>query len=125
MENDKLTRFGNSFQSKIISSLLVKKTFLQTISDILKEEYFDSDANKWLVKNILNYFYEFKTSPTLEVLKVKITDVEDDVLNTSIVDKLKDAWNFRESTDLDFVQSETIKFCKKLQLLVYGARFLF
>ena len=58
MENDKLTRFGNSFQSKIISSLLVKKTFLQTISDILKEEYFDSDANKWLVKNILNYFYE-------------------------------------------------------------------
>ena len=80
MENEKLTSFGNSFQSKIIASLLVKKTFLQTISDILQEEYFDSDANKWLVKNIISYFYEFKTSPTLEVIKVKINDVEDDIL---------------------------------------------
>ena len=79
MENDKLTSFGNSFQSKIISSLLVKKTFLQTISDILQQEYFDSDANKWLVKKILDYFYEYKTSPTLEVIKVKINDVEDEI----------------------------------------------
>ena len=116
MENEKLTRFGSSFQSKVISSLITKKTFLQTISDILQQEYFDSDANKWLVKNIIDYFYEFKTSPTLEVLKVKINDVEDEVLNTSIVDKLKDAWNFRESTDLEFVQKETIKFCKNQKL---------
>ena len=77
------------FQSKIIASLLVKKTFLQTISDILQEEYFDS-VNKWLVKTIISYFYEFKTSPTLEVIKVKINDVEDDILKTSIIDKLKD-----------------------------------
>jgi len=104
MENEKLTSFGNSFQSKIIASLLVKKTFLQTISDILQEEYFDSDANKWLVKNIIAYFYEYKTSPTLEVIKVKINEVEDDILKTSIVDKLKDAWNHRESTDLEFTQ---------------------
>ena len=68
---------------------MVKKTFLQTISDILQEEYFDSD-NKWLVKTIISYFYEFKTSPTLEVIKVKINDVEDDILKTSIIDKLKD-----------------------------------
>ena len=46
MENEKLTRFGSSFQSKVISSLITKKTFLQTISDILQQEYFDSDANK-------------------------------------------------------------------------------
>ena len=116
MENEKLTSFGNSFQSKIIASLLVKKTFLQTISDILQEEYFDSDANKWLVKTIISYFYEFKTSPTLEVIKVKINDVEDDILKTSIIDKLKDAWNHRESTDLEFTQKETIKFCKNQKL---------
>ena len=116
MENEKLTSFGNSFQSKIIASLLVKKTFLQTISDILQQEYFDSDANKWLVKNIISYFYEFKTSPTLEVIKVKINEVEDDVLKTSIIDKLKDAWNHRESTDLEFTQKETIKFCKNQKL---------
>ena len=111
MENEKLTSFGNSFQSKIIASLLVKKTFLQTISDILQEEYFDSDANKWLVKTIISYFYEFKTSPTLEVIKVKINDVEDDILKTSIIDKLKDV-DHRESTDLEFTQKKPLSFVK-------------
>ena len=29
-----------------------------------------------------NYFYEYKTSPTLEVIKVKINDVEDETFKT-------------------------------------------
>ena len=111
MENDKLTRFGNSFQSKIISSLLVKKTFLQTISDILKEEYFDSDANKWLVKNIIAYFYEFKTSPTLEVIKVKINDVEDEVLKKLAKLSEKVMYKLTSSDDLSKkVYQSIIKF---------------
>ena len=48
-----LTQFGHVFQAKIITSLLVEKKFLQTISDILKSAYFDSDANKWLVGTII------------------------------------------------------------------------
>ena len=112
MENDKLTSFGNSFQSKIISSLLVKKTFLQTISDILQQEYFDSDANKWLVKKTLDYFYEYKTSPTLDVMKVKIDEMDNEILQVSVVDNLKESWRNRESTDLKFVQEQTIEFCR-------------
>ena len=37
-------------------------------------------------------------------------------MKTSIIDKLKDAWNHRESTDLEFTQKETIKFCKNQKL---------
>ena len=47
---DTLTKFGSSFQSKIIMSLLSNKEFIQTISDIIEPSIFDSDANKWLVK---------------------------------------------------------------------------
>ena len=43
-----LSQFGHVFQAKIISSLLSDKKFIQTISDILEPEYFDSDANKWI-----------------------------------------------------------------------------
>ena len=55
---DTLTKFGSSFQSKIIMSLLSNKEFIQTISDIIEPSIFDSDANKWLVKSIKDYFIE-------------------------------------------------------------------
>ena len=107
-----LSQFGHVFQSKIVSSLLSDKKFLQTISDILEPEYFDSDANKWLAKEIRDYFFEYKTAPTLEVMKVKIDDMENDVLQVSVVENLKESWRNVESTDLQFVQEQTLEFCR-------------
>ena len=115
MTESTLTQFGHVFQAKIITSLLVEQKFLQTISDILKSEYFDSDANKWLVGTIIGYFLEYKTSPTLEVMKVKIDSMDgmtNDIMQVSVVDNLKESWRNRESTDLKFVQEQTIEFCK-------------
>ena len=43
MENSSLTQFGTSFQSKVIASCLIDTMFLQTISEVLKPEYFESD----------------------------------------------------------------------------------
>ena len=53
---DTLSKFGTSFQKKIITSLLFRKTFLQTIFDILDPKIFDSEADRWLVNNIKKYF---------------------------------------------------------------------
>ena len=115
MSESTLTQFGHVFQAKIITSLLVEQKFLQTICDILKPEYFDSDANKWLVGTIIGYFLEYKTSPTLEVMKVKIdgmAGMTNDIMQVSVIDNLKESWRNRESTDLKFVQEQTIEFCK-------------
>jgi archaellum biogenesis ATPase FlaH len=86
--------------------------FLATISDILEPSYFDSDANNWLVKTINEYFYEYKVVPTLEVLKVKIDGMSNDILQVSVIENLKESWRYIESTDLQFVQEQTIEFCK-------------
>ena len=107
-----LSQFGHVFQSKIISSLLSDKKFIQTISDILEPDYFDSDANKWLCKIIRDYFFEYKTTPTLEVMKVKIDEMENEILQVSVVDNLKESWRNVESTDLKFVQEQTLEFCR-------------
>ena len=107
-----LSQFGHVFQSKTISSLLSDKKFIQTISDILEPEYFDSDANKWICNEIREYFFEYKTPPTLEVMKVKIDDMENEVLQVSVVENLKEAWRNVKSTDLKFVQEQTLEFCK-------------
>ena len=90
--------------------------FIQTISDILEPDMFDSDSDKWLVKNIREYFYEYKKQPTLEVVKFKIDEIDNDVLKSGVVEKLRDVWKNIESTDLEFVQSETLDFCKNQTL---------
>ena len=112
MANENFNQFGPTFQAKIISSLLSDNKFIQTISDILESKYFDSDANKWLVKEISKYFIEYRKAPTLEVLKIKITQMDDEILKVSVVENLKEAWRNIEATDLEFVKQETLGFCK-------------
>ena len=114
--SETLTQFGTSFQSKIIASLLRNIKFIQTISDILEPIMFDSDSNKWIVKIIREYFYEYKKQPTLEVLKYKIEEIDNDVLKVGVVDKLRDVWKNIEATDLEFVQEQTLDFCKNQTL---------
>ena len=114
--SETLSQFGTSFQSKIIASLMGNVKFIQTISDILNPSMFDSDSNKWLVKSIKEYYYEYKKQPTLEVIKYKIDEIDDDVLKSGVVDKLREVWKNIEATDLEFVQSETLDFCKNQTL---------
>ena len=114
--SEKLTQFGTSFQSKIIASLLSDMKFIQTISDILNPSMFDSDSNKWLVKTIKDYYYEYKKQPTLEVIKYKIDEIDNVILKVGVVDKLREVWKNVEATDLEFVQSETLDFCKNQTL---------
>ena len=106
------SKFSTSFQNKVISAILSDRSFTRQIYDIMKPEYFDSEASEWLVKTILKYFNEFEKMPTLDVLKVKINPIERDVLKTSVIDTLKFAWNHLESGDLDFVKEEILDFCK-------------
>ena len=114
--SETLTQFGTSFQSKIIASLLREMKFIQTINDILSPDMFDSDSNSWLIKNIKDYYIKYKKQPTLEVLKYKVDEIEDEVLQSGVVDKLREVWKNIEATDLEFVQSETLNFCKNQTL---------
>jgi len=77
---------------------------------------FDSDSNKWLVKAIREYYFEYKKQPTLEVIKYKIDEIENDVLKSGVIEKLRDVWKNIESTDLEFVEKETLDFCKNQAL---------
>ena len=110
--SDKLSNFGHGFQVKTIACLLTDKAFLQQVTDILLPEFFESDANQWIIETTNSYFRQYKTAPTLDVFKIKVQDIERDVLKTSIIESLKDAYRYLESEDLDFVKSETLNFCK-------------
>lgn len=110
--SESLIKYGTSFQSKIISSLLTDVKFTKQIIDILEVSYFDTDSNKFLVKSIKDYFVKYKSQPTMESIKIMVDEVENDVLKVAIVDSLRGAWQHREDPDLEFVKEKTLEFCK-------------
>jgi hypothetical protein len=115
---DNLSEYGHTFQTKVISSLISDRGFLQQTSDLLEPAYFESQANNWLVDKILKYHTEYKSAPTPEVFKSLLVPVEDKLLRTSIVDGLKDAFRLQNSPDLEYVKNETIEFCKNQKMKV-------
>ena len=110
------SKFGTGFQTKILSALLSDMVFSRQIYDILKPQYFDSEASEWLCKTILEYIDTYESKPTLDVLKTKISPIERDILKTSVIDTLKQVWRDLESDDLDYVKEETLNFCTNQSL---------
>ena len=113
---DKLSEYGWGFQVKVIAALFTDRLFLQQIADIIQPEYFESDANSWLLETSLAHFREYKTPPTKDVLKVKITEIDNDVFKTAILEQLKDVFRYMESEDLSFVKAEILNFCKNQEI---------
>ena len=113
---DKLSEYGWSFQIKVLAAMFVDRTFLQQIADIIQPDYFESDANSWLLEILLDHFREYKTPPSKDVLKVKVTEIDNDVLKTAVLEQLKEVFRYMESDDLTFVKDEILKFCKNQEI---------
>lgn len=113
---DSLQKFGTSFQTKVITCLLVDEEFIQTIYDMIQPEQLDTEAKQWIVREIKSYFYEYKSVPTLDSLKVRMNSVKSDILKDAIVDELRQVMKYIKATDLQFVKDETLEFCKNQEL---------
>ena len=113
---DKLSEYGWSFQIKVLAAMFIDRTFLQQIADIIQSDYFESDANSWLLEVVLDHFREYKTPPSKDVLKVKVTEIDNDILKTAVLEQLKEVFRYMESDDLTFVKDEILKFCKNQEI---------
>ena len=110
-----MDQYGPHFQVKTISALLTHKDFLINIHDILSDEYFPNQAHKWVIKEILKYYDKYHTHPSMDVLKVELQKITNDVLKISIKEQLKLAYSASED-DLEYVMEEFSTFCKNQQL---------
>jgi penicillin-binding protein 2 len=54
-----INQYGPGFQVKVLAALLGHKEFLTNIHDIISEEYFESQAHKWIIKEILKYYDKY------------------------------------------------------------------
>jgi replicative DNA helicase len=112
---NQLQQYGISFQIKVLSSLLKHKEFLQNIHDILDTEMFDNPAHKWIVGEILRYYYKYNTTPSTDALQVEVRKIENEVLKISVVEQLKEALK-SSNEDRDYVEQEFSSFCKNQQI---------
>ena len=109
-----IEEYGPGFQVKVLAALLNHKSFLTNIYDIITEDYFTNQAHKWIIKEILKYYEKYHTTPSLEVLKVELKKVQNEVLQISIKEQLREA--YKESDDLAYVEEEFSSFCKNQML---------
>ena len=113
---DNLKKFGSEFQIKCISGLVSDKTFIERISDILEPDSFETDAHKFIVKETISYFLQYKDLPTLAVFKVKVDGIENDLLKQSVVEQLRLVYQKISDTDLKYIKEQFLEFCKNQKI---------
>ena len=110
-----LQQYGKGFQLKVLGSLLTDKKFLLNVRDVLKEEYFDADSHKWIINQIINYFDKYHTHVTMDVLKVELQKLENEILVVALKEELRNSYAATKD-DLEYVQEEFLGFCKNQEM---------
>jgi sulfur relay (sulfurtransferase) DsrC/TusE family protein len=110
-----LQQYGASFQTKVIASLLTNDKFLKTVNDVITPDYFDSQSHKWIIEEILKYYKEYHTTPTMETLQVEMKKLEHDILKIAIKEQLRESYK-APTEDKEYVEDEFSKFCKNQSL---------
>ena len=111
-EQKNISEYGFNFQVKFIVCLITDKLFLEQIYDILDEKYLGNDAFKWLVKEIKEHYSKYKKVMTMDVFKVQVGAVDNDLLKQNILDTLREVVKHLESEELDYIKDKALDFHK-------------
>lgn len=114
---DTLAKFGPSFQTKAVAAMLNSPDFVAQSFDVINPNFFELEANQWIVETTLEYFGDYKVLPTLEVFKVEMNkSIKDDTLRTSVVESLRGVFQKMQDNDLDYIKDSFLDFAKNQTL---------
>lgn len=107
-------RFGDGFQSKILYHVITDKMFALQILEILDPDFFSNEKYVELATRIIKWYETYTTTPTFENLETIIkTEYEDEIERQYLLDLVRAISNISDTTDKQFVQEKTVKFCKQ------------
>lgn len=123
-EVNNLKKFGNVFQSKCIAIMVSDRAFIERIVDILDPNYFETDAHKWIVKLVMEYFPKYREVPTMEVFAGEILKISDVVMQAAIKEQVKTAYKYISTSDKEYVKEQFLQFCRnqKLKNAIWAAQ---
>jgi hypothetical protein len=117
MALDFLSMYGSSFQTRVIALLITDRDFLAQTFDVLTPDFFDSDANKEIVGIIKDYYTKYNSSPGFQVFAIKIAEMNDGVVKTTIVEQLRATKQFIDTpNDARYIKDEFKGFCRNQKL---------
>jgi replicative DNA helicase len=111
IEQDNLSKFGTSFQLKVISALLTDYKLMDFLSDVIHIKFFEAEAHKWIVGEIKQYYNEYKKIPTLDVFKVELEKNPNPAIKKAIIEQLRTVYTQIGKEDLEYVKNEFSNFC--------------
>jgi replicative DNA helicase len=115
-----LSKYGKSFQEKLIQSLIVDKQFAEQMNEVFNYEYLELKYLQSLSTLYFDYYHKYKTFPTIQILativKDKLKTGSDKILANQIVEFLIKIKTNPDSGDLEYVKEKSLDFCKKQAL---------
>ena len=115
-----LSKFGYTFQIKIIVLLLTDRRFNNIVLDILKPSYFDGEALMWVVSVILEHYKRYYSLATIDIINAALSNYRDKnyILADEVAKIITDIASHKNSSDLEYIREKTIEFCKNRALSI-------
>lgn len=115
---DNFSKYGISFQLRVLYLLVQDRAFIQQIMDILRKEYFVTEETQWLFERVTTYFMKYKSPPTPKALSMLIGEIEDVSFKQRLVDTVKKMYDKIDEAELLFVKENALEFCQNQELMI-------
>jgi|10_taG_2_1085330.scaffolds.fasta_scaffold01019_21 replicative DNA helicase len=110
---DNFSVFGSKeFQNRVLQGTITDKIFFEKIFEILKEDYFVSDAHKVLWIEIRKLFNKYDSPPTYEMLRLEISHYPESDQKDATIEVLKDIEKKVNRTEIEHAKETAFEFCK-------------
>lgn len=118
METINFSKYGKSFQEKILQALFTDKAWAEQMLEVFDPEYFDIKSLQFLSERYFSYAKKYKDFPTPSLL---ITIVKDDlnsdpILKAQVVELIQRLRENPNPEDLPYVKDKSLDFCKRQAL---------
>ena len=106
--------FGNNFQTRVLQGVLIDHNFFETVYEILKPEYFNSEAHQAIWTEIRNFYEKYNAIPTYDSIKAEIVTYSDEfeTLKSSAVMLLSGMKAKVNRKEVEHAQDKAFEFCR-------------
>ena len=105
-------QINDRFQILLLKSLFFNEVYTRKVLPFIKEPYFDEESEKTIFNVYNDLFLKTDSIPSIEMVSIKISELKN--ISESNIKKIKEVLGKMEQpqVDLDFLVSETEKWCK-------------
>ena len=109
---DSFKSFGTNFQNCVLQGALIDRDFFEKSFEVLKEEYFTSEAHKTVWLEIRKLFNKYSAPPTYDTLKTEISQYPEGELKESTINVLLDIETKVNRQEIEYAKDKSLEFCR-------------